>query len=126
MRKYFAAALLAGSLAAPAFIQDVAPFSGLRVEGIVGYDTTDVEGESADGLLYGVGAGYDIQSGGLVFGVDGEINKSNSTNASAAASSPATSSAPAPAAISMPASESVPQSGRTCWSMFAAAIPMPG
>jgi outer membrane immunogenic protein len=77
MRKYIAAALLAGSLATPAFAQDSAPFSGLRVEGIVGYDTTDVEEESADGLLYGVGVGYDVQSGGLVFGVDGEINKSN-------------------------------------------------
>jgi len=77
MRKYIAAALLASSLATPAFAQSNGNFSGLRVEGIIGYDTTDVEEESADGLLYGVGVGYDVQSGGLVFGVDGEINKSN-------------------------------------------------
>lgn len=77
MRKYIAASLLASTLATPAFAQSNGNFSGLRVEGIVGYDTTDVEEESADGLLYGVGVGYDIQSGGLVFGVDGEVNKSN-------------------------------------------------
>lgn len=77
MRKYIAVALLAGALAAPAFAQDAAPFSGLRVEGIVGYDTTDIEDENADGIAYGVGVGYDIQSGGLVFGVDGEASDSN-------------------------------------------------
>jgi outer membrane immunogenic protein len=77
MRKYIAAALLAGSLSTPAFAQDVAPFSGLRVEGIVGYDTTDVENDNADGIVYGVGVGYDVQSGNVVFGIDGEANESN-------------------------------------------------
>ena len=47
MRKYLLAALLAGSVATPALAQDNAPFSGIRVEGIVGYDTTDVEDEGA-------------------------------------------------------------------------------
>jgi outer membrane immunogenic protein len=76
MRKIIVAALLAGGLATPAFAQDAAPFSGFHVEGIVGYDTTDIEGEGTNGIVYGVGAGYDIQSGNLVFGVDGEASKS--------------------------------------------------
>jgi outer membrane immunogenic protein len=77
MRKYLIAVLLAGSVATPAFAQDAAPFSGLRVEGIVGYDTTDIEDDNADGIVYGVGVGYDIQSGSVVFGIDGEANESN-------------------------------------------------
>ena len=76
MRKIIVAALLAGGLATPAFAQDAAPFSGFHVEGIVGYDTTDVEGEGTNGIVYGIGAGYDIQSGNLVFGIDGEASKS--------------------------------------------------
>jgi outer membrane immunogenic protein len=77
MRKYILAALVAGTVATPAFAQDGGSFSGLRVEGIVGYDTTDVEDEGTNGLLYGVGVGYDIQSGNVVFGVDGEYSESN-------------------------------------------------
>lgn len=77
MRKILLAALVAGTVATPAFAQDGGNFSGLRVEGIVGYDTTDVEDEGTSGLLYGVGVGYDVQAGSLVFGVDGEYSKSN-------------------------------------------------
>jgi outer membrane immunogenic protein len=77
MRKYFVAILLAGSVATPAFAQDVAPFSGVRIEGIVGYDTTDVEDENADGVVYGVGVGYDVQAGNVVFGIDAEANDSS-------------------------------------------------
>ena len=77
MRKLLLAALLAGTVATPAFAQDGGTFSGLRVEGIVGYDTTDVEDEGSNGLVYGAGAGFDIQSGNLVFGVDGEYSRSN-------------------------------------------------
>ncbi|HZF94012.1 MAG TPA: outer membrane beta-barrel protein [Allosphingosinicella sp.] len=81
MRKLIlAAALLAGTAATPAFAQDAADtgrFSGVRVEGIVGYETTKDDGEGRDGIVYGVGAGYDIQSGNLVFGVSGEASKSN-------------------------------------------------
>jgi outer membrane immunogenic protein len=76
MRKIIVAALLAGGLATPAFAQDAAPFSGFHVEGIVGYDTTDVEGEGSNGIVYGIGAGYDIQSGNMVFGIDAEASKS--------------------------------------------------
>jgi len=77
MRKYFAAALLAGTLATPAFAQDTAAnLGGLRVEGLIGYETTDVEDEGADGLTYGVGVGYDVQSGGAVFGIEAEATES--------------------------------------------------
>ena len=76
MRKYLMAALLAGSVATPALAQETAPFSGLRVEGIVGYDTTDVEDEGSDGVLYGAQVGYDIQSGGAVFGIEAEASDS--------------------------------------------------
>jgi outer membrane immunogenic protein len=76
MRKILLAALVAGTVATPAFAQDGGNFSGLRVEGIVGYDTTDVEDEGANGLLYGVGVGYDVQSGSMVFGVDAEYSDS--------------------------------------------------
>ena len=76
MRKYVLAALLAGVVASPAMAQEVSPFGGLRVEGIVGYDTTDVEDEGSNGVLYGAGVGYDMQSGGAVFGVEGEISDS--------------------------------------------------
>ena len=76
MRKYLLAALLAGTFAIPAMAQDTAPFSGVRVEGIVGYDTTDVEGEGSDGVTYGAQVGYDFQSGGAVFGIEAEASDS--------------------------------------------------
>jgi len=79
MRKYFLAALLAGAataVATPAFAQEASPFSGVRVEGVVGYDTTDVEGENSSGVTYGAGVGYDFQAGGVVLGVEGEASDS--------------------------------------------------
>jgi outer membrane immunogenic protein len=73
MRKLILAALMAGGMAAPALAQDVGNFSGLRVEGIVGYERADVEGENSDGIQYGAGIGYDFQTGGMVIGIEGEI-----------------------------------------------------
>ena len=73
MRKSLFAAVLATAAATPAIAQDSAPFSGLRVEGQVGYDASDVEGENSDGVTYGTQAGYDVQRRGAVFGVEGEI-----------------------------------------------------
>ena len=75
MRKSLFAMALA-SVAVPAFpavAQDSQPFSGLRVEGQVGYDTTDIEGENSDGVAYGAQVGYDVQSGGAVFGAEAEV-----------------------------------------------------
>jgi outer membrane immunogenic protein len=79
MRKYLLAGLMAGAAAVsatPASAQEAAPFSGVRVEGIVGYDTTDVEDEDSSGIAYGAGVGYDFQMGGLVAGIEAEASDS--------------------------------------------------
>jgi outer membrane immunogenic protein len=93
MRKIILAALLAGTAGSPALAQpagDASPFTGLRVEGLVGYDslrsgdndddgvdTNDDEGdESIDGVAFGIGAGYDFDLGGIVAGVEGEFTES--------------------------------------------------
>ena len=77
MRKYAFAALLAASVATPALAQDVAPFTGLRVEGIVGYDNAGNEDvDKSDGVTYGAGIGYDVQFGNGVAGVEAEITDS--------------------------------------------------
>lgn len=87
MRKYLLAALAASVFAAPAAAQD---FSGFRVEGLVGYDklqsgnddgdgtdTSEDEGdESIEGVVFGVGAGYDFDLGGFVAGIEGEFSES--------------------------------------------------
>ena len=75
MRKYVLAALVAGAFAAPAMAQDNAPFTGVRVEGIVGYDRADANPHT-NGVVYGVGAGFDFQAGGAVLGVEGEASDS--------------------------------------------------
>jgi outer membrane immunogenic protein len=88
MRKLVVATLLAGTaVASPALAQDVGPtFTGPRVEAILGYDHvgagSDVDNnngrddQSIDGLLYGVGAGYDVNLGSAVVGVEGEYTDS--------------------------------------------------
>lgn len=70
------AALTAGAGATPALAQEDGRFTGVRVEGLVGYDTTDVEGENSDGVAYGIGLGYDMRSGGALFGIEGEVSES--------------------------------------------------
>ena len=89
MRKYILTALLAGTVAAPALAQNASPFTGPRVEGLVGYDSlrsgerennvddADNEGdETIDGVAFGVGAGYDYDAGGVILGVEGEFMES--------------------------------------------------
>jgi outer membrane immunogenic protein len=81
MRSVAFAAVAAGSalfgLSTPALAQaPVGDFTGPRVEGIVGWDRSQAYGDHDDGVLYGLGAGYDIQSGNLVLGVDAEVNDS--------------------------------------------------
>ncbi|HTU10115.1 MAG TPA: porin family protein [Allosphingosinicella sp.] len=78
MRKFaFAAALLAGTIATPALAQDNNNLGGFRVEGLVGYDRPSIEDEGADGVAYGVGVGYDFQSGNAVFGIEAEAMDSS-------------------------------------------------
>ena len=83
MRKYILAALVAGSIAAPAMAQPGpdAPsgYTGFRVEGLAGWDRLKVPGDRADGVLYGAGVGYDRQMGGMVLGVEGEASGSTAS-----------------------------------------------
>jgi outer membrane immunogenic protein len=77
MRKYLVAALFAATAATPALAQTAETnLGGFRLEGLAGYETTDVEDEGADGLTYGVGVGFDVQSGRAVFGVEAEAMES--------------------------------------------------
>ena len=78
----------AALVAVPAFAQEVdSTFTGPRVEGIIGYDvskagssvdndTSKSDDESIDGLMYGIGAGFDFAMGGVVLGIEGEYTDS--------------------------------------------------
>lgn len=75
------------ALAQTAPVDGGSTFSGPRVEAIVGYDTTRAgssvdddanidNDQSIEGLLYGVGVGYDFDLGGAVAGVEAEYSGS--------------------------------------------------
>ena len=76
MRKLILSAVAgtAALAATPAFAQDDAvTFTGGHVEAIAGYDhITDGD----DGVLYGIGGGYDFRTGHAVVGIEGEILES--------------------------------------------------
>lgn len=66
--------------ATPALAQAAAPtgsFSGPRIEAIGGWDRLQAGGGHDDGIVYGVGAGYDLQRGNTVFGIEGEASDSS-------------------------------------------------
>lgn len=75
LRILFSAAVAASAFAAtPAFAQEARPaFSGGHVEAIAGYDHVRGGGEGRDGLLYGIGAGYDLRLHNAVVGIEGEV-----------------------------------------------------
>ncbi|OYX66416.1 MAG: hypothetical protein B7Y88_04990 [Sphingomonadales bacterium 32-64-17] len=88
------ALLIAGlssiALATPAMAQDNSTFTGPRIEGVVGYDSTrpgsstDIDNaddidQSIDDVAYGVGIGYDFAVGGAVLGVEGEYLESEAS-----------------------------------------------
>ncbi|WP_225205967.1 outer membrane protein [Novosphingobium huizhouense] len=92
--KKISALLAAGAaaIAAPAFAQDATPaqeFQGLRVEGLVGYDhnrsgsSVDIDTnrdikQSIDGVVYGVGVGYDVAAGSnFTIGAEAEVTDSS-------------------------------------------------
>ena len=78
MRKFaFAAALLAGTIATPALAQDNPNLGGFHIDGIVGYDRPSIQDEHANGVTYGVGAGYDFRSGNAIFGIEAEATDSS-------------------------------------------------
>lgn len=78
MKKILIGALLAtATVATPAMAQNTG-FTGAHIEALGGWDKTKVEvgpntDVSADGFAYGLGAGYDFDTGGLVVGIEGEI-----------------------------------------------------
>jgi len=81
MRSIVVAALFAASAAAPAFAQDAAseraPFTGARVEGLAGWDRVSANGGHDDAVTYGLGAGYDFQTGMGLVGIEGEVADSD-------------------------------------------------
>ena len=73
MVKFIAAALLAGTAAAPALAQDAAPVAagtGPRIEILGGYDAPD--SGFKNGFTYGVGTGFDFQLGSATAGIEAE------------------------------------------------------
>ena len=89
MRKiFFLLATGSALVSVPALAQQVdSTFTGPRVEAVLGYDVTKAgssvdddlnadNDESIDGLLYGVGVGYDFDLGGVVIGAEAEITDS--------------------------------------------------
>lgn len=79
MRTILSLAFAGGLIAAatPAMAQETAPFTGPHIEALAGYDNlsagNDGVDDSVDGLQYGVGAGYDVQLGGFIAGIEGEF-----------------------------------------------------
>lgn len=77
MRTLILAAMATSALAAPALAQTSgAPFTGLRIEGVAGYDALKDGRDSADGFVYGGAVGYDVQLNNLVVGAEGELTGS--------------------------------------------------
>ncbi|OAN66871.1 outer membrane protein [Sphingomonas sp. TDK1] len=72
MRIFAVTALALVASATPALAQD-ATFQGPRVEAVAGWDRLETKGPDASGFVYGGAAGYDLQRGNFVVGVDGEI-----------------------------------------------------
>ena len=75
-----AAAVAAIAFASPAMAQDAATATapaGFRVEALVGWDRPSIDGFHDNGVLFGVGAGYDVAVGNSVsLGVDVEASDS--------------------------------------------------
>ena len=77
MRSTMIALLAAAGLATPALAQETAPFTGAHVEGLLGWDRVQAEADHDDAVDYGIAGGYDLQRGGLVLGIEGELADSN-------------------------------------------------
>ena len=89
---FLLAAASTAAIATPAAAQDYdSPFTGFKVEGLVGYDSSrpgsseDIDNnddidQSLDDLNYGVGVGYDINLGSVVVGIEGEYMESDASS----------------------------------------------
>ena len=78
----FAATAAACILATPAMAQDDTPFSGPRAEALTGYDKVNTNSNglgSPDGVIYGIGLGYDLRAGNAVVGVEAELADSTAS-----------------------------------------------
>jgi outer membrane immunogenic protein len=74
---YFVATAAALAFASPAMAQGAVAPAGFRVEGLVGYDRPGTDGFHESGVLFGLGAGYDIALGNTVsLGIDAEATDS--------------------------------------------------
>jgi len=76
--------IAAATFATPALAQDApenappAPnFTGFRVEVLLGWDHTEILDDDEGSIMYGVGVGYDIQTGRAVLGLEAEASDSN-------------------------------------------------
>ena len=82
MRHYLIAALMAGATATPAFAQDTTPSplssAGFHIEVLGGYDSSRIYTDDDGGVVYGIGAGYDLMAGRVLLGIEAEA--SDSTN----------------------------------------------
>lgn len=79
--KKIALALVALTVAAPAYAQDATVFTGGHVSGVVGYDVIDLNTAGLDnpsGVVFGANVGYDFQTGGAVIGLEGEVTDASS------------------------------------------------
>lgn len=77
MRNLILAAVVTTALATPALAQTTAaPFTGLRIEGVAGYDALKDGHDTSDGFVYGGAVGYDVQLNNLVVGAEGELTGS--------------------------------------------------
>lgn len=77
MRCFAYAALFATAAASPALAQERAPFTGPRVEGLVGWDRVQANGDRDDAVGYGAAVGYDMQMGSALVGVEAEYSDSD-------------------------------------------------
>ena len=83
-----AGAAFAAAMPAAAQAQENSPFTGLRVQGVTGYDSVRAgssvdddanvdNDQSAEGIIYGAAVGYDIDMGGVVVGPEAEFTFSS-------------------------------------------------
>jgi outer membrane immunogenic protein len=86
MRCFAYAALLATTGVSPALAQERAPFTGPRIEGLVGWDRVQTDSGKDNAVGYGAAVGYDKQMGGAVVGVEAEYSDSDNRTCVGAAS----------------------------------------
>jgi outer membrane immunogenic protein len=77
MRCFAYPALLAFAAVSPAMAQESAPFTGPRVEGLIGWDRVQSDADKDDAIGYGAAVGYDMQMGGAVVGAEAEYSDSD-------------------------------------------------